>query len=206
MDIIQYKYWLLIFFAIVMYFVKRYYGSELYGKPSESYKQTPEKLFWDKIEKARNIASNNYEIQCQKLVALLKTESPEYIMQFNEIFNDKLDKAYTWKLWAAAYVINGGCSDDAFIDFRSWLIGQGEMIFEGAIKSPDSLSNIDIETDEWEGLQYCANQAYKELMEQDIPPDEMIRSLEPKGDKWDEGNAEQLKAMLPHLSLKYNSI
>lgn len=32
---------------------------------------------------------------------------------------------YRRDLWAAAYIIGGGCSDDSFIDFRAGLIAQG---------------------------------------------------------------------------------
>ena len=32
---------------------------------------------------------------------------------------------YRWDMWAAAYLIGGGCSDDGFIDFRAGLIAQG---------------------------------------------------------------------------------
>ncbi|MBB6566504.1 hypothetical protein HNR71_002141 [Kribbella sandramycini] len=33
--------------------------------------------------------------------------------------------SYNWRLWHAAYLINGGCSDDGFEYFRGWLIAQG---------------------------------------------------------------------------------
>jgi len=200
----QYKYWLIILFGVIIYFVKRYYKDERYGTPSEDYKHSVEQLFWNKIEKARNLASDNYEIQCQKLITLLEAESPEFIIQFDKTFKAKMEKAYTWKLWAAIYIINGGCSDDCFCDFRSWLIGQGETVFESVVKNPDSLNNLNIGTDDWEGLLYSANQAYRELTEQDLPPYNILRNGEPAGDKWDEENTEQLKAMLPQLYLKYN--
>ena len=33
-------------------------------------------------------------------------------------------------LWDAAYLINGGCSDDGFDYFRGWLVDQGRETFE----------------------------------------------------------------------------
>lgn len=34
-------------------------------------------------------------------------------------------KTYDWDLWGAAYLINGGASDDGFDYFRGWLLSQG---------------------------------------------------------------------------------
>lgn len=42
-------------------------------------------------------------------------------------------------MWAAAFLINGGCSDDAFVDFKYWLLSLGEKAFFNSIKNPDTL-------------------------------------------------------------------
>jgi len=47
---------------------------------------------------------------------------------------------YRYDLWAAAYLIGGGCSDDGFIDFRAGLIAQGRDWYQKAAASPDSLA------------------------------------------------------------------
>ncbi|MFC9245678.1 DUF4240 domain-containing protein [Streptomyces sp. NPDC057136] len=47
-------------------------------------------------------------------------------------------------LWAAAYVINGGCSDDGFDYFRGWLIAQGREVFERTAADPDALAEVPI--------------------------------------------------------------
>lgn len=48
---------------------------------------------------------------------------------------------YRWELWAAAYLIGGGRSDDSFIDFRAGLIAQGRDWYDKAAASPDSLAD-----------------------------------------------------------------
>jgi hypothetical protein len=48
---------------------------------------------------------------------------------------------YRYDLWAAAYLIGGGCSDDGFIDFRAGLIAQGRDWYHKAAASPDSLAD-----------------------------------------------------------------
>ena len=45
-------------------------------------------------------------------------------------------------LWGAAQLINGSCSDDAFRDFRVWLVGRGRHAYESALKNPDTLADI----------------------------------------------------------------
>jgi hypothetical protein len=45
-------------------------------------------------------------------------------------------------LWAAAYIIRGGCSDDSWMDFRAALISRGRQVCEAAIMEPDSLADL----------------------------------------------------------------
>ncbi|MEZ6185682.1 MAG: DUF4240 domain-containing protein [Planctomycetota bacterium] len=47
--------------------------------------------------------------------------------------------AYRNDLWAVAYTVLGGCSDDCFADFRTWLVGCGRDRYERAPRQPDSL-------------------------------------------------------------------
>ncbi len=67
-----------------------------------------------------------------------------------------MDKAFTHSLWAAAYIIGGGCSDDAFADFRATLISHGRATFERVLKNPETLADMDLteETAFYEGFQY----------------------------------------------------
>lgn len=50
--------------------------------------------------------------------------------------------SYQQDLWAVAYVVMGGCSDDSFDYFRFWLVLQGREVFENAMKNADSLSDV----------------------------------------------------------------
>jgi hypothetical protein len=51
-------------------------------------------------------------------------------------------RSYRVDLWGAAYLINGGCSDDGFEYFRGWLIAQGRDVFERAVADPDTLAEV----------------------------------------------------------------
>ncbi|WP_412769018.1 DUF4240 domain-containing protein [Micromonospora zamorensis] len=44
-------------------------------------------------------------------------------------------------MWAAAYLIGGGCSDDSFIDFRAGVIALGREWYERVLVSPDGLAD-----------------------------------------------------------------
>ena len=50
--------------------------------------------------------------------------------------------SYRSSLWAAVYVINGGCSHDGFDYFRGWLMLQGRETFGQAVADPGSLADL----------------------------------------------------------------
>ena len=52
------------------------------------------------------------------------------------------DQAYDWRVWGAAFTMAHGCSDDAFSDFRSWLVLQGSAVFNRALQDPDTLVDV----------------------------------------------------------------
>ena len=53
-----------------------------------------------------------------------------------------LAASYREDLWGAAYLINGGASDDGFEYFRGWLMTQGRAVFARAVADPDSLAEL----------------------------------------------------------------
>ncbi|GAA1536441.1 DUF4240 domain-containing protein [Dactylosporangium maewongense] len=57
-------------------------------------------------------------------------------------------ESYDWNLWGAAYLMRGGCSDDAFDYFRGWLVTQGRSIWERALRDPDTLAELGIDPDD----------------------------------------------------------
>ncbi len=54
---------------------------------------------------------------------------------------DQLDTAIDrWDVWAAGYLIGGGCSDDSFMDFKAGLIALGRTWYERVVDCPDDLA------------------------------------------------------------------
>jgi hypothetical protein len=91
--------------------------------------------FWDIVETARSNTAEDLPFH-EALVDLLARRSPQDILRYEERF----DALYRWDVWAAAYLIGGGCSDDSFMDFRAGLTAQERHWYERAAAAPDSLA------------------------------------------------------------------
>jgi hypothetical protein len=97
--------------------------------------------FWNVIERARSSATNTVEIP-DRLVDGLSGMPDAQIIGFGLRFRECMDWSFDARLWLAAVVLLGGCGDDAFSDFRGWLIAQGRSAFESALAEPDSLAQL----------------------------------------------------------------
>ena len=128
-----------------------------------------EEIFWAIIERTRKAGS--YQAQLGELEnELLKLPVSE-IEKFDNRFTSLMANSYTYKLWGAAYVINGGCSDDCFDYFRQYLISHGKARFYQALSDPESMAPWikSEEQEEWEGLGYAAGNAYLIKANKPIP-------------------------------------
>lgn len=96
--------------------------------------------FWDIIEAARASAGQDGPFH-QALTDLLAARTREEILRYQDRFDEVHLAVYRWDMWAAAYLIGGGCSDDSFMDFRAGLIAQGRDWYRRAAASPDSLAD-----------------------------------------------------------------
>ena len=150
------------------------------------------KRFWKLIEQSRRVidpdnADGNMERQAQELSVLLSRLSPDELVSFDEHLTRLLKQAYDWKLWAAAYLLGEGCSDDGFMDFRSWLISMGRKVYERALADPDSLASVvrrpEIEDFFFEGLSYVVYEVYEQKTGQEMPPGPLTYPESPTGTK-----------------------
>jgi hypothetical protein len=87
--------------------------------------------FWELIG-----VSAGYEAdpgrQLEALGQILRELTPSEIEAFERAFQRQQRRAYSWDLWRAAHVLNGGASDDGFEYFQRWLISKGRKVFEAA--------------------------------------------------------------------------
>ncbi|MGH3323174.1 MAG: DUF4240 domain-containing protein [Streptomyces sp.] len=125
--------------------------------------------FWALIDSTRAAAADgDPEEQADLLVERLTRLDPDAVMFFARHFESRYNRASQWDLWAAAWILLDGVSDDAFDAFRCWLIGQGREVFESAAHEADSLADVlegfDEELDgDGEDLGYAADEAYEQL-------------------------------------------
>lgn len=158
-----------------------------------------EAKFWALISETNQISERDAEEQIALISERLGKFPAAEVIHFYNLFQRFKDDAYRWDMWAAAYIINGGCSDDHFNDFRGWLIAQGQEIFEAALADPESLVKLThMEPDmEVEGFDYIAPEIYERLTGKQIPfPDGRTGVYDPAGEEWEEDN---LPTLLPKL-------
>jgi hypothetical protein len=98
--------------------------------------------FWPLIEASNGdpMSMDEEDHQPAVLTEMLKALRPEEVCAFDATFRRLHHQAYRWDLWAAAYIIEGGCSDDGFTDFRSGLIGLGKKAYYDALADPNTLA------------------------------------------------------------------
>ncbi len=98
--------------------------------------------FWTTIEQARHSVGRTSDVPSWLEEKLSQWPENE-IVDFGAHFEDCRGAAYDARLWLAADVILGGCSDDSFDYFRGWLISQGRKVYEAALADPDSLADVE---------------------------------------------------------------
>jgi hypothetical protein len=153
---------------------------------------------WTIVEEVHRDSGGDMDTKCESLGNRLRRLPLEEVQSFDEHFTDCTHRAYNWQLWAAAYIICHGCSDDSFSDFRSTLISMGREIFEKALADPQSLADkhYDAEQANYEGYQYVASIAYEEMSGGEPIPLSGLQPEEPSGQNWDESKVGVLYSKL----------
>ena len=98
--------------------------------------------FWQLIDRARAGAGESPTRSPPGRSPLLAERDPEDIVGYAHHQQRVLAASYRVDLWGAAYLINGGASDDGFEYFRGWLMTQGRAVFARAVADPDSLAEL----------------------------------------------------------------
>src|SRR5680860_1039140 len=171
--------------------------------------------FWALIDAARDGANGDPERQVELLTQSLGRLAADDIVSFDATFRATRAHGYTWDLWAVGYLAAGGMSDDAFTDFRAYLIGRGREVWERAVEDADSVTgdldwgpdgNPDEAIGDSEGLAYAAAQAYEQSTGSEIPAlgasDEAAdepadEPAEPLGLPWSEDRPQELAERFP---------
>lgn len=164
--------------------------------------------FWELIDasraRCRPASTDDAEQQHAILEALLIQLPAAEIAEFDRIFRRLHRAAYTWDLWAAAYIIHGGCSDDGFTDFRSGLIGLGREVYENAVRDPATLVSLPTRGVDFsnELMMYAAPNAHERVAGEELAIDEVEVPDEPAGVRWEEDRADE---RYPDLAKKFGN-
>lgn len=165
-----------------------------------------EERFWKIIAKACRANPRQAEEWDGRSQAELEKLEPDEIIEWNHIFDRLAARAYTVDLWGAAYLINGGASDDGFYYFRCWLIGMGRKVYEAAVANPDSLADAVVPGIDAEAEIYAAaHQAWMAVTgrpDTDPYPARNERA-ELRGADWDFDNDAEVRRRLPRLAAMY---
>lgn len=171
--------------------------------------------FWLLVDNAVKASNGDNSLKEKFLTSELEKLSLEEIKNFEIAFRKCVIDADDFKVMAAQKIIEGYVSDDSYLYFRCWLIGQGKAVYMETLKDPDYLSTIANKGDEcdFEGIMYVATDAYskktgKEEDETfprniaiDMGLDYDFGAPPTKGTDWTE---EQLPTLLPKLWAKFN--
>lgn len=180
--------------------------------------------FWNLIEssKARpgplsRFRSAEWRIEAEKdrqlraLRRALKKRSLDELIAFDRmLFRVAHIDLNAWDLWAAAYVIMGGCGDDSFEYFRYWVVSRGRHVCEAAARDPDTLADLEIVepdlTCEFEDFTYAAREVYQAKSGREMPFDESegaSLSAQPRGTQFDQYDPEDLRRRVPRVFQKH---
>ena len=143
------------------------------------------------------------EAQLRSLGRALGRLSSDDLIEFNEQYWRCHASAYRWDLWAVAYLIHGGCSDDGFHDCRTWFISMGRQVFEDVMRDPDSLADVlgsinppfMLEG----GISEVVGDVYEALTDEYLPVAVATDSEQPAGEDFDFDDDREMQRRFPRI-------
>ncbi|MBT1708440.1 DUF4240 domain-containing protein [Fulvivirgaceae bacterium PWU5] len=165
-----------------------------------------EDRYWSIIHRAQEATEDLEEME-EHLIGEVEKLTPKEMVGFYLRTSDLEQKAYTSELWCAAYIINGGASDDGFEYFRCWLISAGKDVYYKAIEHPDSLADLVEEGNdyEFESLTYVPITSFENKTGQDLYDyvETISYTVKEMEFTWEEENLESQKKICPKLYAKF---
>lgn len=144
-----------------------------------------EDRFWDIIERSE---------KGDKLVDILSELTVDEIFGYRFWWEHFVRISYTEELWAVAYIVMNGCSDDSFDYFRFWLIARGRTVFLDAMKNPDSLC------DEFD---FIMNPEERYLPEKELYDYAIYEALKRQGTSYERENINYEIPYIPYPKLRF---
>jgi hypothetical protein len=157
--------------------------------------------FWNIIESARQEDANPESVAAT-VRSTLERLTVDEVLGFERELMKRHAESYRWDLWAVAYIVNGGCSDDGFDYFRGWLVAKGRNYYEAALADPvRAADEAEPDANECEDMLYVAASAYKSKTGNYPPKLDIPLPSEPAGEKWEEND---LHSLYPELCERFS--
>lgn len=124
-------------------------------------------LFWALLTSGGDTPDDRLDTLPDRLAAY----DAKAIKTFGQMVTDRMAEAYREDIWALAYLLMDGCSDDAFHYFRTWLLLQGQATFDGVLRDPDAFDPAQLRGQQplAEGLMAAVEQAHVLRKGTDLP-------------------------------------
>ncbi|WP_433828861.1 DUF4240 domain-containing protein [Actinoplanes sp. CA-015351] len=165
--------------------------------------------FWAVVDRATAERPASPADVAERAVADLATHDPEEIVAWGRHLDKVLVASGKEDLWAAAYLINGGCTEEGFDNFRGWLVAHGRKAVAASVQSPDVLAGMPAvraaaesgAVFEAEEVLTIAARAYEQATGKPLAADEERPRIRPEvNDLWDFDNEDEMRRRLPRLS------
>ena len=169
--------------------------------PVSDLRAMDQNLFWTLIQETR-AASETSDEQVARLGDRLGAFPAAEIRKFTTMFAGLMKKLHHWNVWALAWAARDGCSDDSFVDFRTWLILQGDpALVDLAIADPaEAAARVPKDPDlPFEGMAHTIDSAtlLRTGKTRTLPA---FDHPEPRGKEWDEDRFDET---FPALAAHY---
>lgn len=102
-----------------------------------------ERRYWNLISRTLGKSKTRYpriDVQEKRMDAELRRLSHKEFIGFLGHHWRLHRDAYRNDLWAVAFIVMGGCSNDCFMDFRNWLVTRPKSTYDAALSNPDTLA------------------------------------------------------------------
>lgn len=164
--------------------------------------------FWQLIEYSRGDFdparfNGNMKRQLKLMEEALRLLPVKELEDYESIFHGYYGRAYTHDHWLAAYLIEGGCSDDGFADFRAWMISMGEKPFRAMIAHADNVADYatapGVECASFESFHGLACKIYEEKTGDTFPEScyKTKHPSKPTGRNWKADDYEYFQSAFP---------
>jgi hypothetical protein len=167
--------------------------------------------FWALVDDARRDGGGADAVAARAAAALATRDAAD-IVACDRHIRRVLAASQRADLWGAAYLVNGGCSDDGFDHFRGWLMTQGREAFARAVAEPDSLADLPVvrraaTTGEEFGcaaMLAIGHEAHLKKTGTELPPDPTPVVRPDTDDFWDFDDEEEVARRFPRLAAHFS--